>query len=205
LRGAVAGETRRPATRVTVTQANFTRDLTLGPPVRLSLPSNGAASPLRLTASGPLAYRAELDARTAGSKPAALSPIVLERRYDRSRVERDGLVTVTLTLRTPVALRHLRLTDPLPGGLEAVDDRPFAFPGAVASTGQTGAAWADRSLYDDRAVFYLERLPAGVTTVRYRLRALAPGGYTAPAPRAESAAGLPPAQGQAQRVEVVER
>ncbi|WP_104992597.1 MG2 domain-containing protein [Deinococcus sp. NW-56] len=205
LREAVAGETRRPTTRVTVTQANFTRDLTLGPPVRLSLPSSGAASPLGLTANGPLAYRAELDARTAGSKPAALSPIVVERRYDRSRVERDGLVTVTLTLRTPVALRHLRLTDPLPGGLEAVDDRPFAFPGAVASAGQTAAAWADRSLYDDRAVFYLERLPAGVTTVRYRLRALAPGTYTAPAPRVESASGLPPAQGQAQRVEVVEK
>ncbi|MPY66529.1 hypothetical protein F8S09_07440 [Deinococcus sp. SDU3-2] len=204
LRGAVTSETRRPQTRVTVIQGSFSRELTLGPPVRLSLPSSGAASPLRLTASGPLAYRAELDARTAGSKPAALSPIVVERRYDRSRVERDGLVTVTLTLRTPVALRHLRLTDPLPGGLEAVDDRPFAFPGAVASAGQTTAAWADRSLYDDRAVFYLERLPAGVTTVRYRLRALAPGTYTAPAPRVESATGLPPAQGQAQRVEVIE-
>jgi len=202
VRGAVAQEARRPSTRVTVRQENFSREVTLGPPRRLTLPSSGVASPLTLTASGPLAYRAELDARTAGSPPATLSPLVVERRYDRSQVERDGLVTVTLTLRTPTALRHLRLTDPLPGGLEAVDDRPFAFPGAVASASQTSSAWADRSLYGDRAVFYLERVPAGVTTVLYRLRALAPGTYTAPAPRVESAAGLPPTEGRAQQVEV---
>ncbi|MFC6619365.1 hypothetical protein [Deinococcus radiophilus] len=73
----------------------------------------------------------------------------------------------------------MRLTDPTPGGLEAVDDRPFAFPGWENTPGSTALAWAARSIYDDRSVFYLEQLPAGETVIRYQLRALASGDYQA--------------------------
>ena len=155
-----------------------------------------------MQSSAPLAYARELRVRRSGTAPAPLSPVKVERTYDKAAVERDGVVTVTLTVSSPSAPRHLRVVDPLPGGLEAVDDRPFALNIDVNPASSGGTVWADRSLYDDRVVFYLEDVKAGTTTIRYRLRALASGAYTAPAPRVEFASGAAPAQGSAQRVTV---
>lgn len=53
-------------------------------------------------------------------------------------------------------------------------------------------------------MFYLEGVPAGVTTLRYSLRALAPGRYTTPAPLMEFAQGGVPAVGSAQPFEVAQ-
>ena len=119
-------------------------------------------------------------------------------------VDRDGIVTVTLTLTTPVRLTHLRVTDPLPGGLEAVDDRPFGDPAQVNAAGSGRSQWADRSLYGDRAVFYLEEVRPGTTTLKYRLRALASGQYRAPAPRVDFVSGAASAEGAEQQVTVRE-
>lgn len=199
-------EARTPAPRVRVTVGDFEKLVTVGAPLRL-LVSPSPLEPgqkLTLEGNGPFAFVRELRVRVAGAPPAVPSTAVIERRYDRSKAGRDEVVTVTLTVRAPTAQRHLRITDPLPGGLEAVDDRPFAFPGWVQPAGAVRALWAERSLYDDRAVFYLESVPAGVTTLRYPLRALAPGIYTAPAPRVDFSQGGASAVGSAQAFEVTQ-
>lgn len=97
------------------------------------------------------------------------------------------------------------MTDPLPGGLEAIDDSPLFETATVNVAGSNRTAWADRALYDDRAVFYLEDLKPGTTTIRYRLRALAAGDYAAPAPRVDFASGAAPAEGSGQVVKVKEK
>ncbi|WP_216326911.1 MG2 domain-containing protein [Deinococcus aestuarii] len=206
LRRVVEGETAGQSTEVTLRAGPWEKAVRLGAPVRVVVPPEvvKAGESLTLQGSGPFAFRRELRVRAKDTSPAAPSLVHIERRYDRTRVERDGVVTVTLTVRADVGARHLRVTDPLPGGLEAVDDRPFAYPGSVNPPRSGTVTWAERSLYDDRAVFYLERVAAGVTTIRYPLRALAPGRYTAPAPRVDFAAGGVPGVGSAEVVEVLE-
>lgn len=194
----------KPAPReVTVTLGSYRQVLTVTAPTRLLIPA-GSVTPgaLTLQSSAPLAYARELRVRRSGAAPAALSPVKVTRQYDKASVARDGVVTVTLTVTSPSAARHLRVVDPLPGGLEAVDDRPFTPSIDVNPAGSNQTVWTERSLYDDRAVFYLEDLKAGTTTLRYRLRALASGTYAAPAPRVEFASGAAPAQGSAQKITV---
>ncbi|BDP43537.1 hypothetical protein DAETH_35060 (plasmid) [Deinococcus aetherius] len=207
LRRVVEGETagQRPG-EVTLRVGPWEKTVRVGAPLRVVVPPEAvkAGGALTLQGDGPFAFRRELRVRAGGTAPAAPSLVHVERQYDRTRVERDGVVTVTLTVRADVGTRHLRVTDPLPGGLEAVDDRPFAYPGSVNPPRSGTVAWAERSLYDDRAVFYLERVAPGVTTIRYQLRALAPGRYTAPAPRVDFAGGGVPAVGSAEAVEVLE-
>ncbi|WP_102126274.1 MG2 domain-containing protein [Deinococcus planocerae] len=207
LRRVVEGETAgRQPSAVTLRIGTWEQTGRVGAPLRVVVPPEAvkAGEPLTLQGDGPLAFRRELRVRAKDTTPAAPSLVHVERRYDRTRVERDGVVTVTLTVRADVGARHLRVTDPLPGGLEAVDDRPFAYPGSVNPPRSGAVAWAERSIYDDRAVFYLERVAPGVTTIRYQLRALAPGRYTAPAPRVDLAGGGVPAVGSAEAVEVLE-
>ena len=193
-----------PAPRqVTVRLGTFQQTLTVSAPTRLLIPAAKVQpGALSVQSSGPLAYVWELRVRRSGNAPQGLSPLKIERQYDKVTVNRDGIVTVTLTLKTPVRLTHLRVTDPLPGGLEAVDDRPFDEPAWVNAAGSGHAVWADRSLYDDRAVFYLEQVRPGTTTIKYRLRALASGQYRAPAPRVDFVSGAAPAEGAEQQVTV---
>ncbi|MEF2277187.1 MG2 domain-containing protein [Deinococcus sp. YIM 134068] len=205
LRRLVERETGRPG-EVTLEAGTFRRTVKLGPPVRVVVPPEAVTpgTALTLRGDGPLAFRRELRVRAKDAVPAPVSLARVERRYSRTTVGRDEVVTVTLTVRADAGARHLRVTDPLPGGLEAVDDRPFAFPGSVNPPRSNVVTWAERSIYDDRAVFYLERVAPGVTTIRYQLRALAPGRYTAPAPRVDFSNGGTPAAGDAQVVEVTE-
>lgn len=191
---------------VTVKLGRYQKTVTVSAPVRLTVPAQQVqAGTLSLQAAAPTPYAWELRLRRNGSAPAALSPVKIERRYDKTTVGRDGIVTVTLTFSTPSRLTHLRVTDPLPGGLEAIDDSPLFETATVNVAGSNRTAWADRALYDDRAVFYLEDLKPGTTTIRYRLRALAAGDYAAPAPRVDFASGAAPAEGSGQVVKVTDK
>lgn len=179
-----------------------TQPVSLAQPQRLVFGPQQLTGAPELTLSGPagLAWEREFLTRRVTAPPAALSSVRLERSYSATRVGRDEIVTVTLRVQAPTALKGLRLTDPTPGGLEAVDDRPFAFPGWENTPGSTALAWAERSIYDDRSVFYLEQLPAGETVIRYQLRALASGDYQAPAPYLEASQGGQLGEGRAERL-----
>ena len=61
------------------------------------------------------------------------------------------------------------MTDPLPGDLKAVDDSSLLETGTVNVAGSNHTAWADRALYDDRAVFYFEDPRPNTTTICSRL------------------------------------
>lgn len=89
-------------TQVCVTLGGFQQIVRVGAPLRLLIPTSGAqpGTKLKLDADGPLAFERELRIRTAGTPPDAASAVVIERRYDRSKVGRDEVVTVPLTLRT---------------------------------------------------------------------------------------------------------
>ncbi|MDO4246928.1 MAG: MG2 domain-containing protein [Deinococcus sp.] len=191
------------ARTVTAELGAFRKTVKVAGPTRLVVPAaNVKPGTLRLSAAQPTPYAWALQVRRAGAGATAPSPVKIERHYDATTVERDGIVTVTLTLTAPSRLSHLRVTDPIPGGLEAADDRPLGEGRVVNAPGSNATVWAERALYDDRAVFYLEDVKAGKTTLRYRLRALASGTYVAPAPRVDFAGGAPAAEGAAQTVKV---
>ena len=180
------------------------RKLTLNEPQRLVFgPAELRGTPiLALTGLANFAWQRELLTRRPDAAPTGPNMVTVERSYSKTQVGRDEVVIVTLRLRSPAAMEHLRLTDPLPGGLEAVDDRPFAFPGWENTQGSSQTVWADRSIYDDRAAFYLEKIPAGETVIRYQLRALAAGTYQAPAPFVDASSGGQLGKGRAERLTV---
>jgi uncharacterized protein YfaS (alpha-2-macroglobulin family) len=106
------------------------------------------------------------------------------------------LVLVDLIVAAP-GLRHfVAIEDPLPAGLEAVDTTlattsadlnlearaDAAEPGAGAST--FASSWFRQELRDDRVLFFVDHMPAGIYHYRYLARATSLGRFVAPPTRA---------------------
>lgn len=94
-------------------------------------------------------------------------------------------VRVTLRVVAPSARRFVLLSDPIPAGLEPVN-------AALATESQSSArALRDTSHYDhhelrdDRALFAIDALPAGVYSYSYLTRATSSGSFVAPSARVE--------------------
>ncbi len=85
------------------------------------------------------------------------------------------LIRVDIKVHTKAARRHVALDDPVPGGLVAVDLRRRR-----GSYGASGKSWTRRELRDDRVVFFVDRLPAGVHHFSYWARARTPGSFSMP-------------------------
>jgi uncharacterized protein YfaS (alpha-2-macroglobulin family) len=115
------------------------------------------------------------------------------------RVSAGDLVLVDLTLVTPAERRYVVLEDPLPAGLEAVDpkllttadwlrktgiDEP-ADPDAMADDEASSYAQTSQrsEVRDDRALFFVEDLPAGLGHYRYLARATTRGRFVLPPTR----------------------
>jgi alpha-2-macroglobulin len=105
------------------------------------------------------------------------------------------LVLVDLLVAAPTLRHFVVIEDPLPAGLEALDAR-------LVTTGnqleiQAGAATDSdllngfqhsehtRELRDDRVLFFVDRMPAGLYRYRYLARATALGTFVAPPTRVE--------------------
>ena len=91
------------------------------------------------------------------------------------------LIEVVLVINSPNDYRRVIVEDYLPAGFEAFDR------GRLESWewSSLGYWWDDRDVRDERVTFYLDELPKGTSTLRYKVRAGMPGDYRAPAALAE--------------------
>jgi uncharacterized protein YfaS (alpha-2-macroglobulin family) len=108
------------------------------------------------------------------------------------------LVLADLIVVTPSPRNFVVLDDPLPAGFEAVDVR-LATTGAsldvdAASAraqraqddeGSPDTAWFLREVRDDRVLFFIDHMPAGMYHYRYLARATSLGQFVVPPARAE--------------------
>jgi uncharacterized protein YfaS (alpha-2-macroglobulin family) len=115
------------------------------------------------------------------------------------------LVLVDLTLVTPAPREYVVLDDALPAGLEAVDPKLFTTADWLKTSGLSddaecqgcdgdgseGAASGYAFLYtrsevrDDRVLFFMDQLPAGLSHYRYLARATTLGHFVLPPTRVE--------------------
>jgi uncharacterized protein YfaS (alpha-2-macroglobulin family) len=132
--------------------------------------------------------------------PATDNGIRVERRYEAYVENGAGapatsfaagdLIRVTLTLHVPQERRYVAVTDPLPGGLEAVDGffrttaTDLARDASVSSTGSSGW-WFERvgfdhvEKHDDRVTLFATRLSSGRHEFSYLVRATTTGTFRA--------------------------
>jgi uncharacterized protein YfaS (alpha-2-macroglobulin family) len=109
-----------------------------------------------------------------------------------ARFVAGDLVLADLLLVNPKPRSHVVLDDPLPAGFEAIDlrlattsgrleaiDQPSDDDGYDATSGYT------REVRDDRVLFFVDHLPAGVYRYRYLARATTLGSFVVPPTRAE--------------------
>ena len=94
------------------------------------------------------------------------------------------LVAVELTLATPSPRRAVVIESPLPAGLEAAD-ADLRLGGTWLHALEKTAPATRRELRDDRVVYFIDELPAGLVTLRFVARASTPGVFVAPPARAE--------------------
>jgi hypothetical protein len=98
-------------------------------------------------------------------------------------LEAGEVVLCELEIVTPAPRRFVMIEDPLPGGLEAVR---FDLRTGDASMTRLEEGQAERrEMRDDRVVYFVDSLPAGVTRYRYLARATHIGTFIAPPTRVE--------------------
>ncbi len=112
-----------------------------------------------------------------------------------TRVSAGKLVLVTLTVVAPSPREYVVLDDPLPAGLEAVD-ASLRGAGSIADLDsrrderpgeddELEAPLTRKEVRDDRVVFFVDDLPAGVHRYRYLARATTIGRFAMPPTRVD--------------------
>jgi uncharacterized protein YfaS (alpha-2-macroglobulin family) len=93
---------------------------------------------------------------------------------------------VDLVVIAPAERHMVAVADPLPAGFEAVD---YSLRGESASEqlrlGPEPSGYDRREIRDDRVVFFVDRMEAGVHRFVYAARPVIPGDYYWPPARAE--------------------
>jgi len=152
----------------------------------------------RGTGSGNLYYSTHLEVYLPVDNVQALDRgIVVSRSYYRVDEEGDemavtsanqgDLLLARLTIVVPNALHYVVIDDPLPAGLEAVDEALNTNPDVIApqhedwnSSWRYGWYWwyfNHIELRDERVVLSADYLPAGTYVYTYIVRASTPGEY----------------------------
>ncbi|WP_412028881.1 alpha-2-macroglobulin family protein [Deinococcus yunweiensis] len=92
------------------------------------------------------------------------------------------LILVTLTLKPDQTARYVLVSDPIPAGMKALDERSLTIAGLKERDEYGWEEWdywyAGRDLLDDRVDLYADYL-SGRQTMTYVLRAQTPGTFTA--------------------------
>jgi uncharacterized protein YfaS (alpha-2-macroglobulin family) len=93
-------------------------------------------------------------------------------------------VVVKLTVKSDAPMRHLIIEDPLPAGLEPIDEKnsQYLYTGWLLEREGNGYYWhgySQREFHDDRVVMLIEDLPAGTRSYYYVVRAVTPGEFRA--------------------------
>ena len=120
-----------------------------------------------------------------------------------SNVPGGSLVLIDLVVVSPSPHSYVVLDDPLPAGLEAVDSGLATSAAWTGISGSNSDAWDPpsddavahgdafqssefrRELRDDRVLFFVDHLPAGIFHYRYLARATTLGRFVLPPTRAE--------------------
>jgi hypothetical protein len=108
-------------------------------------------------------------------KPANAG-FTLDRIYQPANPALGQEVTCLLTVMVPDTRHHVVVFDPFPAGLEPVDAAKGRPVGALP---EERMVWRWSELRKDGLMLYAPRLEPGIYTFRYRLRAVAPGGFVA--------------------------
>jgi hypothetical protein len=119
-----------------------------------------------------------------------------------TRFPAGSLVLADLVIVTSSPRQFVVIDDPLPAGLEAVDSRLSTtaawldVPGSESTDSYDdddelahGTAfldsWYRREMRDDRVLFFVDHMPAGMYHYRYLARATTPGKFVVPPAKAE--------------------
>jgi alpha-2-macroglobulin len=115
----------------------------------------------------------------------------------QERFAASDLVLTDLVVIAPSDRHYVVLDDPLPAGFEAVDTQlrttgaDLDISGSYADDADPKAdsgfqySWYRQELRDDRALFFIDHMPAGIYHYRYLARATALGRFVVPPTRAE--------------------
>jgi uncharacterized protein YfaS (alpha-2-macroglobulin family) len=160
------------------------------------LAAGPAAVKIDVVGKGRLYYTCQLTqvvATDLTTPVAGGSGLVIERSYrrvssdraagaavDRGRTRytfRSGdIIEATITVRTQGTFEHLLVEDPLPAGCEA-EDRGRMDPW------EWEYWWTNQIVRDEKVAFAIRELGPGVHRLRYQMRALTPGTFTALPPQ----------------------
>jgi uncharacterized protein YfaS (alpha-2-macroglobulin family) len=164
----------------------------------LGLLGPARTAPVGFTATGPRPafYTARLEVARSS---AGLGPLdrgfAVEREYaivgreagtPITSVAAGELVRVTLRVRTPESRFLVAVSDPLPGGFEAVDPELASASIDWRTADLRSASFDHVELRDARVNLFATYLHAGIHEVRYLARATTPGTFFAAAPTAEA-------------------
>jgi uncharacterized protein YfaS (alpha-2-macroglobulin family) len=111
--------------------------------------------------------------------------------YERGQVEFSAgdLVLNDVIVVAPTPRQFVVVEDPLPAGMEAVNQNFVTTSQnlAVGSATPEGFsyAWHSSELRDDRALFFVDTMPAGLYRFRYLSRATTRGSFVVPPTRVE--------------------
>lgn len=166
------------------------------------LPAGSSPITVAKTGSGNVHYALTYSYRLSGPQPGVLGGLRVTRSV-RAAGATDPLATMGLSLTTaPVTLAsanvfdvelqiitdhpvdRVRITDPLPAGLEAVDT---SF--ATTNAKRPSQSWQidDQQIYHDRIEAYADHLGPGVYVFHYLARAVTPGTFAWPGANAQLA------------------
>lgn len=112
---------------------------------------------------------------------------------DQARFQAGDLVLGDVLVIAPQPRFYVAIDDPLPAGLEAIDmslattagDLSLDVSSRAGARPTASSPFDRRELRDDRVLFFVDRLPAGVHHYRYLARATALGSFVVPPTRAE--------------------
>ena len=167
-----------------------------------ALPSEGGALRIEKRGGSALHYVLRLSyARTDLPSAPSERGFFVERSYERIdpgalargepfdapglRAQVGDYVRVTLRVALPAARRFVLLSDPLPSGLVPID---LGLTTAAQTAGEAlreRAPFDHRELRDDRVVFAVNELPAGLYRYSYLARAASAGTFVAPPSKVE--------------------
>jgi uncharacterized protein YfaS (alpha-2-macroglobulin family) len=161
----------------------------------------GAVYPMDFLKQGPgrLYYTVRMNYYPSGQTKAKEEGISVIKSIERAVVGQDSIAAiaagaiskVTLTISTNQARNFIVVDDPIPAGLEIVNTSFQTSGTNLRAEEQNRQDWwtynpfRHREMYDDKALFFADYLPAGTYILTYLVRATSYGTFQAPATRAE--------------------
>ena len=167
----------------------------------LSELQRGAEYPIDFLKQGPgrLYYTVRMNYYPSTQTKAKDEGISVVKTMERLTATSDSVASiaagaiskVTLTISTNQARNFVVVDDPIPAGLEIINTSFQTTGSNLSDQEQNPDEWwtwnpfRHREMYDDKALFFADYLPAGVHTLTYLVRATSYGTFQAPATRAE--------------------